>query len=314
MAKFFWCCFVVLCMPVAVLAAPQEVATQAQLAAMQSNGAYVLAADIVINGNWEPLGSDAAPFGGTLDGRGFRISRLSDSLFDTLEGAAVRDVHLEGLIQTDGVLPVGLLARVAVDATIQSVTATGEIFAPQASAAGGLLGVQYGGLAANSRAAVDVYGGNAVGGFAGQLLEGARVFNASAYGNVHAQWAVGGFVGVVGSGVAVEHAFSAGNVRGQTAVGGFAGALENAGTLYGCLSFSHEVVGEKQVHRLVGEAAVGAGITHGYAYLGMRVANHEGLRHVSPRNFGPDGADINRQNLHMVLRELGWPRLSQREG
>ena len=58
--------------------AQTQITNEAELRAMATNpaGEYVLANDIVLTGEWTPVGSEAAPFTGKFDGAGHAVKGL----------------------------------------------------------------------------------------------------------------------------------------------------------------------------------------------------------------------------------------------
>ena len=163
-----------------------------------------------------------------------------------------------------------------------------------------------------------------IGGFVGRLSHKSRITNSCAYGDVENKGGeelfqhkpegrqAGGFAGMLTHGSGIEYSFSAGNVRGFYDVGGFAGVIAASGapnTLYGCISFAKWVSseGNEGINRLVGRMDH-EGVNNCYSYLGTVVAAGDGLRHVFPNAFGPDGGDINDQSLEGILSRLAWDR------
>lgn len=188
--------------------------------------------------------------------------------------------------------------------------------------------------------------GQEVGGFVGRLTHRSRITNACTQGDVTNVWGgqTGGFVGQITYGSGIEYSYSDGDVRGLWDIGGFAGAIAAPGapnTLYGCISYARwissdevsacgvsadevsadkvsadEVLADKNlpddnkkdsIHRFAGRLDH-LGVNDCYAYLGSVVATAEGLSHVSPNPYGPDGGDFNNQTIEKLLTRLGWNR------
>ena len=84
--------------------AKTQITNEAELRSMATDpaGEYVLANDIVLTGEWTPVGTEAAPFTGKFDGAGHAIKGLvvnQDAgflgLFGCVSGASISNVRIE---------------------------------------------------------------------------------------------------------------------------------------------------------------------------------------------------------------------------
>lgn len=84
--------------------AQTQITNEAELRAMATNptGEYVLANDIVLTGEWTPVGTETAPFTGKFDGAGHAVKGLvvnQDAgflgLFGCVSGASISNVRIE---------------------------------------------------------------------------------------------------------------------------------------------------------------------------------------------------------------------------
>ena len=171
-------------------------------------------ADYNSGDGWEPVGTNAEPFEGTLDGGGFTIRNLfidRDSepdvgLFGVVSGSnaeikelGLLDVNVAGRDHTGA-----LVGRLDGGATLSAVYATGS-----------------------------VRGRNHAGGLIGQLNAGASLTNGYALVGVFGTDHVGGLAGSVnGAGTTIDRAYSAGRVRltggTSTNIGGLIGSASGS--------------------------------------------------------------------------------------
>ncbi len=115
--------------------AQTTITDEAGLKAMADDlsGAYVLASDITLSGEWTPLGTEEEPFTGTLDGAGHTIKGLcitsgADNVgfFGFTEGATVKNVRFTGA-KVLGNKQVGILAGQAISSNIETVFTAGYL-------------------------------------------------------------------------------------------------------------------------------------------------------------------------------------------
>lgn len=207
-------------------ASPYLVATAAQLGAIRNSTyrtcAFRQTADIVLSGEWTPIGTATALayFTGEYDG----------------------DDHLvSGLSITTGSNYIGLFGYTGNGAIIKNLRLSGTINAPSGYAVGGLAGlVDRPTTITNVHSSVTVSGDDRVGGLVGFLAE-AVIRRSSATGAVTAnKGSVGGLVGHMRSAydslsAEITDSYAAGTVTGGTGyegVGGLVGRPEVSGNPY----------------------------------------------------------------------------------
>jgi hypothetical protein len=121
---------------------PYRVTTVADLKAVGSgvggwtlDKCYVQTADIDMtgSGDWNPIGSDSAPFTGIYDGRGYVISNLTlaevdyQGLFGAIAtGAELIDIHLQGVGGDGTPKHMGWLVGNMLDGTVTGCSAEGQ--------------------------------------------------------------------------------------------------------------------------------------------------------------------------------------------
>ena len=103
-------------------AAPVEIATAGDFAAMAADGNYILTADITVAATYK------TKFTGTFDGNGKTIT-TSVVLFDTLEGATIKNLTIAGEINAVKDSRAASLAREASKFTVENVTNKANITA-----------------------------------------------------------------------------------------------------------------------------------------------------------------------------------------
>ena len=220
---------------------------------------YILASDINMNQHpdWTPI-----DFSGNFDGQNHRIYNLTGSLFGTLEGTLIQNLHVEGRTKTYQDHPIGGLANIAI----------GSVFK-------------------DCHVNMEVEGKNQVGGFVGALLEDAILVNCHAYGDVYGERIVGGFVGAAkgvelsqnaSHNIKIAGCHATGNVEAKTGVaGGFAGSLAYAAADAASASGNVYAAGD-DVGGFVGRLTHRSRITNACAYgdvktLGKQVGGFVGI-------------------------------------
>lgn len=118
------------------------ITNEAELRAVANNlsGSYALANDIVLTGDWEPIGADpSTPFTGTFDGGGYSISGLTikentfryAGLFGATNGAVIENLSIDNCnINTDEVgteYYIGAVTAYNTGGTIRNCTVTGDV-------------------------------------------------------------------------------------------------------------------------------------------------------------------------------------------
>lgn len=112
-----------------------QIADEAGLKAISGDlgGKYVLTKDIVLTGEWTPVGTESEPFTGTLDGGGHTIKGLSITtgndnvgLFGFTKKATLRNVRIVGA-QVAGNKQAAILAGQAIASQIENVYVSGLV-------------------------------------------------------------------------------------------------------------------------------------------------------------------------------------------
>lgn len=197
---------------------PYIIATPAQLSEIRNylSAHFRLEADIDLSGytNWSPIGSEAAPFTGSLDGdghtiRGLYIDRATTDcvgLFGYIDGATLRNVTLED-------------AFVAGNSYVGGLVGYMNAGSVRGSNVGGLVGQNGGGTVANSfsRGTVTLARGGAdAGGLIGYNSEGpvSGCFSLSRVGSEDAVGTYGFLGGLIGGNSYgdVSNCYAAGSV------------------------------------------------------------------------------------------------------
>ena len=124
------------------------------LEAAKDGGTVKLLGDVNLTGDWTPVGTDTAPFKGTFDGDGHKITRLKITsgsyigLFGYVgEGATIKNVNLVGA-NVFGVKRVGaLIGQIKGNATVSNCTvdSTSHVTGSDSNT-GGLIGEAAGGI------------------------------------------------------------------------------------------------------------------------------------------------------------------------
>ncbi|MCL2011679.1 MAG: InlB B-repeat-containing protein [Cystobacterineae bacterium] len=185
--------------------------------------------------NWTAIGSDSAPFVGSLNGENHELLRLrmrasgsdNQGLFGYIgEGATLENMRLID-VSVNGRNHVGGLVGFNEQGTVQNSYATGSVTGSYY--VGGLVGDNYYGTVENSYATGSVNGFLRVGGLVGDNARG-TVQNSYATGSVNGGISVGGLVGWNYEGT-VQNSYATGSVNGGQEVGGLVGSNSTNGTV-----------------------------------------------------------------------------------
>jgi len=206
--------------------------------AQNPSGSFVLCEDIKLPHDW------ASPsFSGVLDGSGYTISGAANELFSYMENAAVRNLVLAAFDITaptamQDELSVGILARAAINSTIENITVIGGKVSANAvftgsGAVGGLLGKGTNLQIFDVRLSnmqIDVGMVRTAGGLAGSL-EDSEVENIALSGIEMGSKArtTGGLVGYAQNSNFTECAVELAQVTGIYFAGGFVGYVDKGG-------------------------------------------------------------------------------------
>lgn len=166
------------CEAVLVVTMAQTISTLQQLQGMTLGGSYVLGADITGAGAFPTIGTESAPFTGSLDGAGYTISGLTQPLFGTTNNAVIHDINLKQ-VNISGSDTLGAVVCVAKGYT--RVYNCGIL--PNTAA-----------FADNDHPSVST-SGNCAGSIVGSLRDDSRVVNCFSYADVTAANSAAGIVG-----------------------------------------------------------------------------------------------------------------------
>lgn len=228
------------------------------------SGNYALGRDIdastTSDGSFVPIGDGNTPFSGLFDGMGHRISSLTltqtvpfvppggsavpvQGLFGVIgNGALVRGVAVDGTghVTTDSFgFTYGILAGVN-EGTIENVSASGNIVGPlqqviNGSAAGGLVGTNYGNVARSSSSVDISAGSDAAGGLVG--INDGVISQSDATGPLDGTGDKGGLVG--DNYGAIIQSYATGSVQTQAGFAGFVGGLAGSNGNGGLITQSY---------------------------------------------------------------------------
>lgn len=202
---------------------------------------------------WEPIGTDANPFTGSLNGNGHAIQNLFiqrstnfQGLFGRLSGTVTNLELSDATISLgeDYVTKIGVLAGRALNATVSDVTVSGTITEDNAGSSeiGGLVGYVSETSFEDINVNVHITIGNgwsySIGGAFGEVYTNTTVTNMHVTGNISSNGGegsaeiVGGLGGYVsGAGILIENSTASGNVTGSKDLGGFIAELVSTATV-----------------------------------------------------------------------------------
>jgi hypothetical protein len=221
------------------------ITTLAQLRAMTSTGNYELGANIDASATatspFVPVGSFAAPFKGTFDGKGFTIDKLTIKaggwyvgMFAITSGATLQNIKLTNVKVANsnansftgaivGMMGTTNLSNSQVSGSIAGGSSTGAL-------AGGVSSSSIVGCSVSSHT---ISGTTSTGGMVGQLSSSSSVVNSSSTGgSVTGTDGVGGLVGSINASNVSFSTASGLNVTGTTNTGGIVGKSTGGGLGY----------------------------------------------------------------------------------
>lgn len=214
-------------------------ATQLQNMNLDLTANYELGSDIYWSGAFDPVGGwgGAAPFTGSLNGKGYTIHNLSVQkipddyvgLFGQIDGATIQNVRLEN-VDVDGDDHVGALIGEAIgNSEIPNCSSTGTVNGDQYT--GGLIGLAYQSTIPDCRSSVVV---------------------------VATGWCAGGLIGALGVCTLIRSkAFgSVSNSGGNTQTGGLIGYTYTSGLVSRCYATGNVVSDDDFVGGLIGESRI----------------------------------------------------------
>jgi hypothetical protein len=210
---------------------------------------------------WEPIGSQEAPFTGSLNGENKRIYHLYSNkssnyvgLFGYVSNGSLNNLNLEDF-SINGSNYVGGLIGYLDSGTVSDCLVNGYN-EDGAQFVGGLVGALNNANISDSNSESIVSGGEAVGGLIGLTIN-STILNSHSNSTVSGGLALGGLIGVLESGN-VLNSTSNGSVDGQNNIGGLIGFLGYySGTINNCIS-EVGVSGELNTGGLVGYFHLGA--------------------------------------------------------
>lgn len=153
--------------------------TEEELRSMQSDGKYILNADITLTQDWAPINS----FTGVFDGNGHVIKNVNivgansyqgiGFFGSTANGAVIQNLGLEGSVENKGYCTTGgLIGQTQGDVTISNCYVNMSVKGLSYYDQGGLVGTcNYGGLIENSYTVLTAEGGKNTGGIVGAAAD-----------------------------------------------------------------------------------------------------------------------------------------------
>ena len=269
-----------------------QISTPAHLNNVRNDlsGRYTLTADISLSSyaNWNPIGSDGAPFTGKIDGNGhkitgLKINRIEENyagLFGYVSGGEIINLTLENVDIVGGVIAGGI-AAVMENSTITNCRSTGII---AGVSAGGITGHADNSTITNCNSAVNVYVGYYSGGIAGIALN-STIMDCHSTGNITAELFAGGITGGQEGG-SITGSYNTGNVMAELFAGGITGGLAD-GTITGSYN-TGSIRSNSNIGSITDQAAGGIA---GYAVLDSAITDsyNEGYINSSSNSGGITG-------------------------
>jgi hypothetical protein len=204
---------------------------------------YTLMDDIILTGNWTPIGTNLTPFSGVFDGGGFSVSGLTISSATT--------VH-QGMF--------GMIAGTSVNlAVVKNLSLVDVNITSSGNSVGGIAGTAFEYAQINNCSVSGIISGNGdVGGVVGRVELNNTVENCYVTGSISSSNEnVGGVVGHNRGGI-VQNCYATANVKDTgtaTNIGGVVGYNYNNGTVQNCYATGN-VSGFNNVGGVVGQSYV----------------------------------------------------------
>ena len=224
-----------------------EVATAVELIDALNNSGNIavieLAANIDLSGSdWTPIGTNEAPFTGTLNGNGYKISGLniSDTEYAALiayagDNATIKNLTLENVNIVSDKHAAGVVCIAGDGLKIDNVTVSGTITA--ASYAGGIVHNASNVEITNCVNNADISASSRAGGIASWVTEGSNIENVINNGNITGAIGASGIAhGFAGS---IKNAINNGTIEsaGTEPASGIAGVQKGASTYEYCFNY-----------------------------------------------------------------------------
>jgi hypothetical protein len=301
----------------------QEITTQTQLAAINTNditlnSTYILLNDINLTSGeagfdatlgWEPIGNDTNNFRGLFNGNNNTITNLwinrpsgnHTGLFGSIRNTQIRNLGVETAEgkEIKGYYQVGGIVGYAQTAFIINAYFTGNVSGDHY--VGGIAGETYNSTIANSYAKGDISseavngdnsGNSGVGGIAG-WFDGGNIINAYSSSNINgSQACVGGIVGGL---------YNYGNIVNSHSTGNISGVRDNVGGIAGYVNDSN-ITNSYSTGNISGSGRIGGIVGHvGYGAFHNNVAINPsivGTVRMTNRVIGSyDGIDMSSDNF-----------------
>jgi hypothetical protein len=222
---------------------------------------------------WTPIGTDAYPFKGILDGRRKELKNLNKPLFNVISGANIAHLTVTGSGTLSGVRALLVVKGAAPGSTLQNCRVSGTL--ATAANLSGLLAGEFTGNIINCHsegALTTASTASAVGGLVGYLVagsvsrssSGAAVTRGSNPGSTLTIATIGGLVGSMGDNSTADRCFATGNVSGHQRVGGLIGNANGSVTVTNSYA-TGSVNSVSQAGGLVGYAFSNLTLTNCYA-------------------------------------------------
>jgi len=225
-----------------------EIRTAADLEAIRNclSGSYTLMSNISLTeySNWQPIGTEAAPFTGKFDGNGHRITDLTINkpkdgnagLFGLIKSGCVSDLEVEiGIGGINGGSWSGGIAGAAVgNGIIANCCSTGNISSTGIS--GGIVGSLGNSMITDCYSTVNIIASSSYshsGGIAGYVDNGSTIANCYTTGNITSGYESGGIAGHVVYGTTITNCAAINSVVSATGSSTYAGRItgSNSGTV-----------------------------------------------------------------------------------
>lgn len=220
------------------------------------NGDFILMNDIDLSGvNWNPIGTNSAPFTGHLDGNGHKISNLtidtsnytnrsSFGLFGYISFATIEDLVIEDFEFTSENIEktyyVGALAGIDLtdlssstseEPLINGITTSGSyVVAKQSSSypvhAGGLFGKVSFEIISNCKNFIGITNASYAGGLVGTATKMMYALNSSNEGQINSTLYAGGLLGKSGTAFYASESSNKADITSVQAAGGLVGSVD----------------------------------------------------------------------------------------
>ncbi len=240
---------------------------------------YVMGGDIALSGEWTPAGTRAAPFTGTFDGAGHKITGLYvdksgdyAGLFGYIEGGKITRLSVETASGgVNGTNYVGGIAGRLVNGSISECSANGTFSGR--NYVGAIAGYVYAGEIRFSSSGGGVTGEGLVGGIAGRLRMNSVLTDSYSKAAVNGQNDIGGIAGEV-NGSSVMYTYATGTVQTTnttgTGAGGIAGSCITA-EVSNNAALNIKVGGIHAVGHVTGSVTAGGNVVNNYALSVMAI-------------------------------------------